>query len=151
MQKIECFRKLTYVRIKGLKRSNLIDRVFYPKLCRTFGYWQTPCTFVFTKHCGLRNNNDFIALSNSRKSFSTSLHCKCDSVNKKKSNQNVDGEAGDCSKVYVDGTKVDWIMQSLLVADRDWIMLPRLSIDRSQFGRAEITVDVMNFFWQSFH
>ena len=25
-------------------------------------------------------------------------------------------------------------------------MLPRLSIDRSQFGRAEITVDFMNFF-----
>ena len=41
---------------------------------------------------------------------------------------------------------LDWIIQSLLLADRDWIVLPRLSIDRSQFGRAEITVDFMNFF-----
>ena len=41
---------------------------------------------------------------------------------------------------------IDWIIQSLLLADRDWIVLPRLSIDRSQFGRAEITVDFMNFF-----
>ena len=36
------------------------------------------------------------------------------------------------------------IIQSLLFEDRDWIVLPRLSIDRSQFGRAEITVDFMN-------
>ena len=43
-------------------------------------------------------------------------------------------------------TAIDWIIQSLLLADRDWIMLPRLSIDRNQFGRAEITVDFMNFF-----
>ena len=41
---------------------------------------------------------------------------------------------------------VDWIIQSLLLADRDWIVLPRLFIDRSQFGSAEITVDFMNFF-----
>ena len=41
---------------------------------------------------------------------------------------------------------IDWIIQSLLLADRDWIELPRLSIDRNQFGRAEITVDFMNFF-----
>ena len=41
---------------------------------------------------------------------------------------------------------VDWIIQSLLLADRDWIVLPRLSIDRSQFGRAEITVDFIYFF-----
>ena len=41
---------------------------------------------------------------------------------------------------------LDWIIQSLLLADRDWIVLPRLSIYRSQFGRAEIKVDFMNFF-----
>ena len=41
---------------------------------------------------------------------------------------------------------LDWIIQSLLFAERDWIVLPRLSIDRNQFGRAEITVDFMNFF-----
>ena len=41
---------------------------------------------------------------------------------------------------------LDWIIQSLLLADRDWIVLPRLSINRSQFGRAEITVDFMNVF-----
>ena len=44
------------------------------------------------------------------------------------------------------GITLDWIIQSLLLADRDWIVLPRLSIDRNQFGRAEITVDFMNFF-----
>ena len=42
--------------------------------------------------------------------------------------------------------QIDWMIQSLLLADRDWIVLPRLSIDRSQFGCAEITVDFMNFF-----
>ena len=41
---------------------------------------------------------------------------------------------------------LDWIIQSLLLADRDQIVLPRLSIDGSQLGRAEITVDFMNFF-----
>ena len=41
---------------------------------------------------------------------------------------------------------LDWIIQSLLLADRDWNVLPRLSIDRNQFGRAEIMVDFMNFF-----
>ena len=35
---------------------------------------------------------------------------------------------------------VDWIIQSLLLVDRDWIVLPHLSIDRSQFRLAEITV-----------
>ena len=39
------------------------------------------------------------------------------------------------------GQNVNWIIQSLLLADRDWIVLPRLSIDCSQFGSAEITVD----------
>ena len=32
------------------------------------------------------------------------------------------------------------------VADRDWIELPRLSVDRSQFGRAGITVDFTHIF-----
>ena len=40
---------------------------------------------------------------------------------------------------------VDWIIQSLLLADRNWIVLPRLSIDHNQFGRAEITADFMTF------
>ena len=45
-----------------------------------------------------------------------------------------------CSKILT-CSGLDWIIQSLLLTDRDWIVLPRLSIDRSQFGRAEITVD----------
>ena len=40
---------------------------------------------------------------------------------------------------------LDWIIQSQLLSDSDWIVLPRLSIDCSQFRRAEITVDFMNF------
>ena len=46
---------------------------------------------------------------------------------------------------------LDWIIQSLLLADRDWIVLPRLSIDRSQVRRAEITVEFIIFLnWNNF-